>query len=85
MGWFRRSKQNPPPPVEKEDIWIVCPRCTAHVFKGEWEKGLKVCPKCSFHERIGCAERLRILLDENSFREFDQNVDVIDHLDFSDG
>jgi len=84
MAWFRRSKQNPPPPVEKQDIWIVCPKCTGHVFKAEWEKSLKACPKCNFHERLSCQERLRILLDEKSFHEFDDHISVIDHLDFSD-
>jgi len=84
MGWFRRSKANPPPPIEKEDIWIVCPKCTAHVFKGEWEKNLKVCPQCNFHERLTCHERIKILLDEKSFQEFDSRISVIDHLDFAD-
>jgi acetyl-CoA carboxylase carboxyl transferase subunit beta len=83
MGWFSRSKQNPPAAVEKEDIWSKCPSCTAHVFKEEWEKNFKVCPKCNFHERLTAQERVRILLDENKFHEIGDEVTTSDPLKFS--
>lgn len=84
MGWFRKSKQNPVPPVEKEDIWTKCPACTAHVFKEEWEKNFKVCPKCSFHERLTAVDRVRIMLDDNKFSEIGDEVTTSDPLKFSD-
>jgi acetyl-CoA carboxylase carboxyl transferase subunit beta len=84
MGWFTRSKEKPVPPVEKQDIWTVCPSCTAHIFKEEWETSLKVCPKCSFHERISAQDRIRILIDDNKFREIAEDVSTSDPLSFSD-
>jgi acetyl-CoA carboxylase carboxyl transferase subunit beta len=83
MGWFSRSKQNPPPPVEKEEIWSKCPSCTAHVFKEEWEAGFKVCPKCNFHERLTAVERVSILLDHNKFHEIGDEVTTSDPLGFA--
>ena len=82
MGWFTNSsaaKKEPP-----ADIWQVCPSCQAHVFKDEWAANMKVCPKCNFHDRLGCRERVGLLVDAGSFREFNQHIVPSDPLDFSD-
>ena len=84
MGWFSRSKRKTTTPVEKEEIWQVCPACTAHIFKEEWENNLKVCPKCSFHERLTCHERVRVLLDKDTFREINSAITTSDPLGFAD-
>jgi len=84
MGWFSRSKRKTTTPVEKEEIWQVCPACTAHIFKEEWESNLKVCPKCSFHERLTCHERVRVLLDKDTFREINAAITTSDPLGFAD-
>jgi acetyl-CoA carboxylase carboxyl transferase subunit beta len=82
MGWFTISSNK-----KKEmpaDIWQVCPACRAHVFKDEWASNLKVCPKCNFHERIGCRERLDLIIDKGTFREFNKHIQPSDPLNFSD-
>jgi acetyl-CoA carboxylase carboxyl transferase subunit beta len=43
-----------------------------------------VCPKCGHHIRIGVEDRLRFLVDENSFIEQDGNLRPIDPLKFVD-
>jgi len=83
MGWFRKSGKKKAA-VDKEDLWTVCPSCTAHVFKEEWEKSLRVCPQCNFHDRITCQERLGLLADPDTFEEFDADVQVSDPLSFVD-
>lgn len=85
MGWFSRSKKKAESaPVKMEDIWQICPSCKAHIYKDEWENNLKVCPKCTFHERITCHERAEITLDPNTFEELYRNVTVSDPLEFVD-
>jgi len=83
MAWFRKSSSKPRQ-VEKEDLWTVCSGCKAHIFKEEWKKGLNVCPKCDFHDRITCEQRIAILLDEGTFRELNAGVTTSDPLKFSD-
>jgi acetyl-CoA carboxylase carboxyl transferase subunit beta len=82
MGWFTsssaRTKELP------ADIWQVCPSCQAHIFKDEWAANMKVCPKCNFHDRLGCRERIDLLVDSGSFREFNQHIVPSDPLGFSD-
>ena len=84
MGWFRKSQQKPPSPTNKEDLWVVCGACTAHIFKDEWENCLKVCPKCNFHERLTAGERIAMLIDPGSFREINGHITTSDPLKFVD-
>ncbi|MDI6773867.1 MAG: acetyl-CoA carboxylase, carboxyltransferase subunit beta [Verrucomicrobiota bacterium] len=85
MGWFTKSKKPvealPPP---EEELWIVCSSCKAHIFKQEWDKNLQVCPKCNFHEKLTCYERIHITLDEKTFREFNAEISTSDPIQFSD-
>lgn len=82
MAWFtRREKQSTEKPA---DIWQICPKCKAHVFKEEWRSLLQVCPKCNYHARISCRDRIDLLVDQGSFREFNQDIKPNDPLEFSD-
>lgn len=82
MGWF--SKSTVPKQELPTDIWQICPSCQAHVFKDEWVVKLKVCPKCNYHARLGCRERVDLLVDDGTFREFNQHILPADPLGFSD-
>ena len=82
MSWFTRSNRPEQQPVE--DIWTVCSACGAHILKEEWARSLKVCPKCGHHDRIGSRERIALLTDPGSFREFNDDVYPNDPLKFSD-
>ena len=84
MGWFRKSKQKSEVPEQKEDLWIVCPSCKAHVYKEEFEKAFNVCPKCGFHEKITSDKRIQILIDPKTFKELNRHVTISDPLKFSD-
>ncbi len=85
MGWFTRTKKPSEviPPTE-EELWVVCTACKAHIYKQEWDKNLKVCPQCGFHDKLTCQERIRLTLDEGTFREFFSEISASDPLCFAD-
>ena len=83
MGWFTKTTE-PREPAALPDLWHVCPACQAHVFKDEWEAALKVCPKCGHHARLSARERIGLLVDPGSFREFGAEILPSDPLAFSD-
>jgi acetyl-CoA carboxylase carboxyl transferase subunit beta len=83
MAWFRKSGKKTPGASE-EDLWTVCPSCKAHIYKQEWETGLKVCPTCNYHARISCTERRDLLIDVGTWREYAGHVTTSDPLEFSD-
>ncbi|MCK5528303.1 MAG: acetyl-CoA carboxylase carboxyltransferase subunit beta [Kiritimatiellae bacterium] len=82
MAWFKKSKNNIA--EEKPELWNICPSCKAHIFKEEWAAGLKVCPKCNYHDRLTYQERIDLLLDDGSFKEINAEVSTNDPINFID-
>jgi len=54
------------------------------MYYKEVENQNYVCPKCGFHLRIGVKERIALLADEDTFVEYDANLEPIDPLNFVD-
>ena len=65
-------------------IWLKCSECNEVLYDKELEKYLKVCQYCGFHFRLNCYERLKFLLDKNSFVEKDKDLSSKDPLNFTD-
>ncbi len=59
-----------------------CPFCHRHIEEGELEKNFFVCPECSHHFRLSPRERIRLLVDPDSFRETDRELTTLNPLDF---
>jgi acetyl-CoA carboxylase carboxyl transferase subunit beta len=74
-----RDKQIP------EDLWVKCPKCEELIYNRELERNGRVCPKCSHHFRLRARERLDLLVDEDSFTEWDTGLRPQDPLHFVDG
>ena len=67
-----------------EGVWIKCPRCDAQLYRNELERNLQVCPKCTYHMRIGARQRLDYFLDANSQQELSAKLEPEDPLKFRD-
>ncbi len=67
-----------------EGLWIRCPQCKATIFRKEAETRFNVCPECNYHFNIGARERIRQLLDEESFEEWFTGLRPKDVLGFRD-
>lgn len=86
MAWLNKNDVKKKGPGEHTlDLWTRCPACQAHIYKQEWTKNVKVCPKCNYHERITCRERLELLIDSNTFKELFTEISPRDILGFEDG
>ncbi|MBI2302582.1 MAG: acetyl-CoA carboxylase, carboxyltransferase subunit beta [Armatimonadetes bacterium] len=64
--------------------WVKCARCKELVYRKEWENLLRVCPRCNYHQRLRAGERIAMLVDEGSFREFGAEFVSADPLGFPD-
>jgi acetyl-CoA carboxylase carboxyl transferase subunit beta len=84
MPWFIKSKttEEQPKPV-KDDIWVKCDSCNAHVFKEDWYNSLSVCPKCGYHGKLTAYERIGQILDVDTFKEMHATITPNDPLSFS--
>ena len=76
------SKQ--PVQAEASSHWIKCKSCNSTMYHKEVENQSHVCPKCGYHLRVGVKERLKLLTDEGSFVEFDDNLAPVDPINFVD-
>jgi acetyl-CoA carboxylase carboxyl transferase subunit beta len=54
------------------------------VYKKIVEERMYVCPECNYHFRVFSRDRLKLLLDENSFEEMWDNMVPCDPLNFKD-
>ncbi len=66
------------------DRWTKCLQCGAFVYYKRLEKNLKVCPECNYHFRLNARERIRFLVDPDSFQERDAELAPGDPLHFED-
>ncbi len=82
MAWFKKSQKSES--KEKSELWNICPSCKAHVYKEEWIAGLKVCPKCNYHDRLNYQERLDLILDNGTFKEINSEISTNDPINFVD-
>jgi len=88
MAWFFQKKLPAVDESSKKDLpeglWIKCDSCGEIIHNKQLINNLWTCPKCSKHFRIGSDEYIKILLDENSFRELDKKIESVDILEFVD-
>ena len=78
MAWL--GKRRPIP----DGLWMKCDACNQMVYKREVEQALWVCTKCRYHFSLSAPQRIQILLDEESFEEFDADIAPADPLEFVD-
>ena len=65
-----------------DGLWTKCERCPEVLYNKTLEENFKVCPKCNYHFVLGAYERIRTLLDKDTFLEYDQDMTSADPLDF---
>lgn len=87
MALFKRKPKYTVLKVAKKkdipgDLWVKCEDCSELIYKKKLEENLMVCPKCNFHFTIGAYDRLEIILDEDTFEEYDENLESVDPLHF---
>jgi acetyl-CoA carboxylase carboxyl transferase subunit beta len=87
VDWFNRSKKNIPA-IDKREIpdgvWTKCQSCNEILTVMSLEKNFWVCPKCDFHFRIPATTYLSLILDPDTFEEYDASLTSLDPLEFKD-
>lgn len=66
-----------------DGLWTRCPACSSLLYTKELTKNLNVCDRCSHHFRMGAWDRVRHLLDSDSFQEMDRDLKGGNPLGFS--
>lgn len=61
-------------PFIPDAMWVKCPRCKHLLLASDMEENQKVCTKCNHHFRLSARERIEMLIDDNSFVEFNSDL-----------
>jgi len=65
-------------------LWMRCTDCSAMLFRKAVDENLQVCPECQHHLRVNARERVKQLVDANTFEERFDDLFPTDPLGFSD-
>jgi acetyl-CoA carboxylase carboxyl transferase subunit beta len=66
-----------------DGLWVKCPGCGEIVFKQELEANHQLCPKCKHHFQMSRQERIALLIEPDTFVEWDEQLTSIDTLGFT--
>src|SRR5690606_29912001 len=90
MGWFDNVRNPKIKNVKKQHtntptgLWKKCVSCSEILQSTRLEQNLSVCPFCDHHYRLNAQERINILTDSGSFREFGADLETKNPLNFED-
>src|SRR5690606_15619674 len=65
-------------------LWLRCDDCGETIFRKEAERLMNVCPECGHHMYLSAPDRVRYVLDEGTFEEWDADLVAADPLAFRD-
>lgn len=65
-------------------LWLKCESCGTVIYRKELEAGGRVCPACDFHFTLPGRERVRMLLDKDTWDEMYADLEALDRLDFTE-
>ena len=86
----KKKKRNPSlKKIEnKVDIpvgkWIKCDSCKEIIYKDLLNETLNTCPNCGNYFRMHIAKRLKQIIDDNTYEEFDLKIDSTNPLNLED-
>ncbi|MFD3155429.1 acetyl-CoA carboxylase, carboxyltransferase subunit beta [Haloimpatiens sp. FM7330] len=63
-------------------MWIKCSGCGSILYKKDVEENLKVCPNCNYYFRLSARQRIKLIVDEGTFIEFDKDMQSKNILNF---
>ena len=65
-----------------DGLWTKCEECSEVLYNKTLDENFRVCPKCNYHFILGAYERLNMLIDKDTFIEYDKDLESLDPLDF---
>lgn len=66
----------------KKGMWVKCKNCGKIIYKRDLQENYYVCPECNYHMRLSAKERLKQILDKDTFYEMFKEVTTENILNF---
>jgi len=65
-----------------DGLWTKCEDCGEIIYNKALEENFRVCPKCDYHFTLPAPARIKMLIDEGTFEEYDTQIKPTDPLEF---
>ncbi len=79
---LRRVENRQYKPEVPEGLMRKCNQCEKAIIAEEAEAGYYICPKCGGYFHVPAYKRLEMILDENSFEEWDAQMPVSNPMEY---
>ena len=90
FDWFANIRKTETPVQKQQErdiadgLWTKCNVCSSVAYTKDLLANQMVCPECDYHNRVGSSERIKQLIDANTWKPLDENIQPIDPLQFRD-
>ncbi len=92
MAWFKKKTkfttlaESLSDTSKKKDmpagLWTRCDRCEEYITNIELRRNLMICPRCNHYYIMSARDRLEVMVDADSFEEYDAQLNSLDPLEF---
>ena len=90
FDWFANIRKTEPAVQKQQEreiadgLWTKCNSCGTVAYTKDLQANQLVCPECNHHNNVNSDERIRQLIDADSWQPLDENIHPIDPLEFRD-
>lgn len=90
FDWFANRQKSGPISREHQEreiadgLWAKCEACGVLTYAKDLQANQMVCPECNHHTRVHSDERIRQLIDPNTWMAIDTSLQATDPLKFRD-
>ncbi|HBB33699.1 MAG TPA: acetyl-CoA carboxylase carboxyl transferase subunit beta [Cyanobacteria bacterium UBA8803] len=90
FDWFANRRKSEPNNHQRQEreiadgLWTKCEACTVLAYTKDLKANQRVCLECGHHMRVYSDERIRQLIDANTWMLLDEQVRPTDPLKFRD-
>ncbi len=87
MFWFKKTKRGIQSKSQKdvpEGLWVKCDECGEIIYRKQLDNSFWTCPHCEFHFKVTSDYYIKIILDDGSFEEMDDEIRSENPLNFKD-
>ncbi len=90
FDWFANIRKNEPSVQKQQEreiadgLWTKCNSCSSVAYTKDLQANQLVCPECNYHNRVDSDERIKQLIDPDSWQPLDENISPVDPLKFRD-
>lgn len=64
--------------------WVKCENCKEILYKETVRNNLNICPNCGHYFRMHINKRLELILDKDTYKKFDLNIETTNPLELED-